>query len=76
MIQQISMSRQVFFNCEFHLDPAPVAKPFMCKNFEQQYDATRRIQHAVGNIWTVQSIPKARTSPVHNWIVVSDVLWT
>jgi hypothetical protein len=51
------MSRQVFFNGEFHLDSAPVAKTFMCKNFEQQYDATRRIQDAVGNIWTVESIP-------------------
>jgi len=75
-IQQTSMSRQVFFHCEFRSDCASAAKPLMCKNFELQYDDTRRIQAALDNIWPVGWIPKTGTSPVHGWIVAGDVLWT
>jgi hypothetical protein len=69
------MSRQVFLNCDFHADSAPTTEPFMCKNFEQQYDVTRRIQDAVGSIWTAEWTPRIRNNPVHNWIVAGDMFW-
>jgi hypothetical protein len=70
------MSPQMLFNFEFLSDSAQTIKPFMCKNFKQQYADKRRIQAAVGNIWTAEWIPKTGTNLVCNWIVAGDMLWT